>query len=131
MGKPRDDVRGGDTVSRLDTRINKLRIVYRAKPTPDPTASDFNVGRLSLSEQIELDDLVGHLTPVPSQQWDFASLSLEQLERVAELTNKAKGKPPSPAYRYMKHRDPGIGPCLCEACLAMVPAIPGTGVSDA
>ncbi len=104
-------------MSQLDSRINKLRVVYRRREPPS-VPSAFDPMRLSFAEQIELDDLLRPLAPLPGERWDLDSLSVEQLERAAELTNKAEGLPPSPAYRYMKHRDPGIGPCLCAACLA-------------
>ena len=105
-------------MSQLDSRINKLRVVYRRREPPPERATSFDSMRLTFAEQIELSDLLRHVAPLPGERWDFDALSVEQLARAAELTNKGEGRPPSPAYHYMKHRDPGIGPCLCAACLA-------------
>ena len=113
----------------LDRRLNRLQLVYRRREPPPGPGTSFDPQRLSFAEQIELDDLLRPLAPLPGERWDLDSLTDEQLERAAELTRKAEGLPPSPAFRYMRHRDPGIGPCLCAACLATAPASPGEGVA--
>jgi len=101
----------------LDRRLNRLQLVYRRREPPPVRATSFDAKRLSFAEQIELDDLLRPLAPLHGERWDLDSLSVEQLERATELTRKAEGEGPPAAYHYMKHRDPGMGPCLCAACL--------------
>ena len=101
----------------MGKRLDRLTLVYR-RPEPPSGPSAFDATRLSLAERVELDDVLRHVAPLPGKGWDFDSLSVEQLERAVELTNKAEGLAPSAPFLYMKHRDPGIGPCLCMACLA-------------
>lgn len=99
----------------LETRLDRLRLVYR-RPAPRTESSTFDPTRLTMREQYELDSLLAPLAPLPGEHWDFGPLTDAQLERSAELTRKAHGTPPPPAYRYMLHRDPGIGPCRCADC---------------
>lgn len=98
----------------IEKRLDRLRLVSRRPPPRGP--SSFDPTRLSFAEQIELDDLLAPLAPVPGQEWDLEPLTTEQLARSAELMRKAEGRPPEPAYFGMPHRDCGIGPCRCVAC---------------
>jgi len=99
----------------IETRLDRLRLVYRL-PALRTGRSTFDPTRLSFAEQIELDDLLRPLAPLPGERWSLDPLTDAQLDRSSELTNKAHGIPPSPPYRSMPHRDPGIGPCRCADC---------------
>ncbi len=106
----------------LDKRIDRLQLVYR-RPATSASNTAFDETRLSSAERSELDDLLRNVAPLPGKGWGAAleSLSAEALDRAVELTRKAEGLAPSEPYRYMKHRPPTDGECLCAECLAAVP----------
>ena len=105
----------------LARRLDRLSVVYRAPRPARGPASEFDATRLSFAEQAELDDLLRPPEPLPGERVDLQGLTDEQLDRAHELLRKAHGLPPEPAYDYMPHRDPGIGPCRCAACLGEQP----------
>lgn len=98
----------------LDVRL--VRLEQRRPRRPAPAASSFDPTRLTMREQWELDRLLAPLAPLPGERWELGPLTDAQLDRSAALMDKAHGIPPSPAYRDMPHRDPGIGPCRCRDC---------------
>ncbi len=116
-------------MSQLDARINKLRVVYRRREPPAASGAAFDPMRLTFGEQIELDDLLRHVAPLPGEGWGAAleSLSVEELERAVELTRKGEGLAPTAPSRYMKHRPPTVGECWCAECLAAAAASAGDG----
>ena len=99
------------------TTITRRLVVLeerRRRQPPPPPPSGFDATRLTSREQGELDELLAVLTPPHyGRRWDLDPLSVEELERLDELTRKGHGLPPAPPYPYMKHRDPGIGVCRC------------------
>ncbi|MBA3518939.1 MAG: hypothetical protein H0T75_15165 [Rhizobiales bacterium] len=113
----------------LDKRLDRLTLVYRRRELSPASGTAFDSMRLSFAEQIELDDLLRPLAPLPGEGWGAAleSLSTEELERAVELTRKASGEGPSAPYRYMSHRPPTVGECLCAECLAAAAASAGDG----
>jgi hypothetical protein len=102
----------------LDQRVDRLTVVYRRETPSAP--SPFDATRLSSAEQIELEGVLRNVEPLPGKGWGAAleSLSNEALDRAVDLTRKAEGLAPTAPFLYMKHRDPGIGPCLCAVCIA-------------
>lgn len=97
-------------------RLLKLERRLPRRPPPSP-ASGFDPSRLTMREQYELDQLYAVLSPGVGRRQALAALTDAQLERMTELTQKAEGVGPSAPYRFMKHRDPGIGECWCADCL--------------
>jgi len=73
-------------VSRLGRRIGCLEARW-----PPPTAafqSVFDTTRLSPAEQVELDDLLRPLAPLPGERWNLAPLTMAQLDRAHQLVAK-------------------------------------------
>lgn len=93
------------------TRLRLIEGHLSRRPVPPPAPTTFDSHRLTPREMAELDELLGPIAPLPGERWDLKGLTLEQVERATDLMNKAHGIAPSPAYPYMAHRDPGIGPC--------------------
>ena len=73
----------------LTRRLDRLATVRpRAVTVP---ATSFDARRLSFAEQIELDDLLRPLAPLPGERWDLEPLTLTQLERAHTLVAKGHG----------------------------------------
>ena len=95
-----------------DRRLSRLTLMYGKPAPPAPSASSFDAERVDPFDHVALSSLIGFR----DGEVDLDALSVEQLGRVEELTRKAHGLPPAPAYDYMPHRDPRIGPCRCADC---------------
>lgn len=105
----------------MTTEFRLLTLERRIRPRPalSPTLTTFDPMRLTMREQYELDQLLAGVAPLPGGRWDYARLSDDHLDRLTDLTRKAEGVEPSAPYRFMKHRDPGIGECWCADCLTL------------
>ena len=83
-------------MSRLGQRVGSLE-ARPPPPAPAPAAAAFDPARLTFAEQVELDDLLGPLAPLPGERWDLDPLSTAQLERAHALVIKGHGLGEGPA----------------------------------
>ena len=77
----------------LDRRVGALE-ARPSPPAPARTAaptSTFETARLSFAEQVELDDLLRPLAPLPGEVWELDPLTVAQLERAHALVAKGHG----------------------------------------
>lgn len=78
----------------LSRPLDRLATV-RPRAVLAPVTS-FDPRRLSFAEQIELDDLLRPLAPLPGERWNLEPLTIAQLERAHTLVAKGHGSEAEP-----------------------------------
>ena len=76
----------------IGTRLDRLAAAHRRRGSAPPSPSAFDAARLTFAEQVELDDLLRPLAPLPGEPWDLEPLSAAQLERAHQLVSKGHGR---------------------------------------
>jgi hypothetical protein len=75
----------------MERRLARLDLIYRRRSAPRFAAQTFDLSRLTQDERLDLDDVLAKLDglpPRPNGRPDLSPLSDEELERVAELSEK-------------------------------------------